>query len=231
MTATTSTNGRARKSLAEQIDRLDAILDGLAENLSEAVATAVTGVVKEAVAVAVQEAVHAAVLEVLTNAELHKRLGASQAPVTHPSVPVVVCLASTARRCWSWLVGITTDAYDTAKMVARRVASRAMEAVSRCLATGRVKLQEVREQVSKKPRTGWMLALALAALTKRFCGQLLVAILVAILVGVLVGVAFYVSGREIASVGCGLAGFAGSLLASAVSRLKKTLPLLMRGTL
>src|SRR5688572_26445700 len=31
---TSSTNGRARKSLAEQIDRLDSILDGLAENLN-----------------------------------------------------------------------------------------------------------------------------------------------------------------------------------------------------
>ena len=43
-----------RKTLASQIDRLDSILDGLAENLNEAVADSVKG----AVTVAVQEAVH-----------------------------------------------------------------------------------------------------------------------------------------------------------------------------
>ena len=42
---TTTTNGRVRKSLAEQIDRLDQILDGLANGLNEAVAM----VVREAV--------------------------------------------------------------------------------------------------------------------------------------------------------------------------------------
>ena len=33
-----SPNGRARKTLADQIDRLDRVLDGLAEGLNEAVA-------------------------------------------------------------------------------------------------------------------------------------------------------------------------------------------------
>jgi hypothetical protein len=222
--STTNTNGRtARKSLAEQIDRLDAILDGLADALNEAVAMAV----KEAVTVAVQEAVHAAVLEVLTNAELRKRLGVAQAPAGQPSAPVVVCLADTARRCWGWLVGVTMDAWDTAVTVARTAGSRAMEAVRRCLAAGRAKLQEVREQVSRKARAGWLLGLALAALARRFRKQLLAALLV----GVLVGVAFYLGGREVASVGCGLAGFVASLVANAVSRLKKVLPSLVRGAL
>src|SRR5262245_66223003 len=108
---TTTTNGRTRKSLAEQIDRLDAILDGLADALNEAVADAV----RDAVTAAVQEAVHAAVVEVLTNAELRKRLGVVPTPVTQPAVPVVVCLAGAARRCWNWLTG----AWATAKVVAR----------------------------------------------------------------------------------------------------------------
>ncbi len=59
-------NGRARKSLADQIDRLDGILDGLADALNQAVAEAV----KEAVAVAVR----AAVAETLANAELRRRI-------------------------------------------------------------------------------------------------------------------------------------------------------------
>jgi hypothetical protein len=215
-TTTTNPNGRTRKSLAEQIDRLDAILDGLADNLNAAVVDAVAGAVKDAVTVAVQEAVHAAILEVLTNAELRKRL---QPPASQPSAPVVVVLANTARRCWSWLTG----AFDTAKTVAKKAARKAMESVHRCVAAGRTKLEEVRDQVSKKARTGWMLAVALAAVAKRFRKQLLVALVV----GVLVGVACYFSGREIASVGCGLAGFVGSLATAAVSRLRRMLPFLL----
>ena len=46
-----------RKSLADQIDRLDTILDGLSEALNESVADAVRGVVGEAVRRALQEAV------------------------------------------------------------------------------------------------------------------------------------------------------------------------------
>src|SRR4051794_1032762 len=47
---TTMTNGRARKSLADQLDRLDLILTGLADALNEAVAQAVKDAVKAAVA-------------------------------------------------------------------------------------------------------------------------------------------------------------------------------------
>jgi hypothetical protein len=212
---TTTTNGRTRKSLAEQIDRLDAILDGLADALNEAVADAV----KDAVTAAVQEAVHAAVLEVLTNAELRKRLGVAQVTAVQPSAPVVVCLADAARRCWGWLTG----AWDTAVTVARTAGRKAVEAVCRCLIAGRAKLQEVREQASSKARTGWMLAVALAALARRFRKQLLVALAV----GLLVGVVFYLGGREVASVGCGLAGFAVSLATNAVNRLRRILPFLV----
>ena len=35
MTITTNTNGRVRTSLASQIDRLDALLDGLAEAIND----------------------------------------------------------------------------------------------------------------------------------------------------------------------------------------------------
>src|SRR4051794_14507111 len=63
-------NGRARKTLADQIDRLDHVLDGLAEGLNEAVAQEV----QRAVGRAVREAVQAAIKEVLTNPELAARL-------------------------------------------------------------------------------------------------------------------------------------------------------------
>jgi hypothetical protein len=212
---TTTTNGRTRKSLAEQIDRLDAILDGLADALNEAVADAV----KDAVTAAVQEAVHAAVLEVLTNAELRKRLGVTQVPASQPSAPVVVCLADVARRCWGWLAG----AWGTAKAVARLAGGKVMEAVHHTVAKARVKVHEVREQARIKARTGWMLAIALAVLARRFRKHLVVALGV----GVLVGIVFYFGGREVASIGCGLAGFTGSLATSAVNRLRRVLPFLL----
>src|SRR5688572_29651921 len=75
MTMTIATmNGRTRKSLAEQIDRLDSILDGLAENLNDAVATAAINGIKDVVALAIQEGVGSALIEVLSNPELRKRL-------------------------------------------------------------------------------------------------------------------------------------------------------------
>jgi len=70
MTAATR-NGTVRKSLAEQIDRLDQVLDGLAENLNGALAAAV----QEATGQAVQQAVRQALAEVLTNPDVLKLLG------------------------------------------------------------------------------------------------------------------------------------------------------------
>ena len=62
-------NGR-RASLADQIDRLDGMIDGLAEGLNEAVATEV----REAVGLAVQQALGQVLRELLTNPELLARL-------------------------------------------------------------------------------------------------------------------------------------------------------------
>src|SRR6187397_1410588 len=66
MTGTMVNNGRARKTLADQIDRLDGILDGLADALNTAVA--------EAVRQGVEVAVKAALAEMLAHPELRRRL-------------------------------------------------------------------------------------------------------------------------------------------------------------
>jgi hypothetical protein len=81
-TTTTVTNGRARKSLAEQIDRLDSILDGLSEALQGAVSEAVT----EAVGLAVKEAVRCVLAEVLTSPEFLERL--RQVAASHSTATV-----------------------------------------------------------------------------------------------------------------------------------------------
>jgi hypothetical protein len=74
-------NGKLRKSLAEQIDRLDAILTGLADALNKSVAAAVTA----AVAQAVREAVQAVLTDVLTNPELLQLLHGAAAGAAVPA--------------------------------------------------------------------------------------------------------------------------------------------------
>lgn len=80
---TTMTNGRARKTLSDQLDRLDSILDGLSEALTESVAAAV----KAATAQAVQQAVQATLTEILTSPELLTLLGTARA-----MPPIVECV-------------------------------------------------------------------------------------------------------------------------------------------
>src|SRR5262245_27825863 len=67
-TMTLTANGR--KSLAEQIDRLDGILDGLAAGLNEAVAAAM----KNAVVLAVREAIQTVLIEILANPHILERI-------------------------------------------------------------------------------------------------------------------------------------------------------------
>src|SRR5438270_1984167 len=87
MTTHASKNGQERKTLASQLDRLDAILDVLGEGLNEAVALAV----QEAVTVAVRQAVKVAVAEVLTNPDVLQRLrGAPVATAVPPPAPTTL---------------------------------------------------------------------------------------------------------------------------------------------
>src|SRR5262249_41814609 len=80
---TTMTNGRARKTLSDQLDRLDSILDGLSEALTESIAAAV----KAATAQAVQQAVQATLTEILTSPELLTLIGTARA-----MPPIVECV-------------------------------------------------------------------------------------------------------------------------------------------
>src|SRR5262249_49351399 len=77
---TTNTINRPRKNLADQINRLDSILDGLSDNLNEAVASAVQQTVAAAVKEAVTTGVTQAIVEVLTNPELVQLLHPPKTP-------------------------------------------------------------------------------------------------------------------------------------------------------
>src|SRR3954462_3538115 len=86
MTATkTNLNGQERKTLASQLDRLDAILDTLGEGLNEAVAQAVQEAVETAVREGVQQGVRGALSEILTNPEILAVLRDALAPEPAPT--------------------------------------------------------------------------------------------------------------------------------------------------
>ncbi|QJW94685.1 hypothetical protein [Frigoriglobus tundricola] len=74
MTATACTNGKPqRRQLADQLDRLDAIIDALAEGLNGAVADAC----REGTRLAVKDAI----VEIMTNPQLRAMLAPQAVPV------------------------------------------------------------------------------------------------------------------------------------------------------
>jgi hypothetical protein len=106
----TAFNGKShRKTLAEQLDRLDAIIDALAAGLNETVAD----VVRQAVTAAVQQTLEGLAQATLNNPELLRRLAEQLAPpaaaapqAAHeagPSHPGAARHALT--QAWSWLKG------------------------------------------------------------------------------------------------------------------------------
>jgi hypothetical protein len=79
MSVTTTTNGKPRKQLADQLDRLDGIIDALAEGLNGAVADAA----REGTRLAVKDAI----VEIMTNPDLRALLAPSVAPAPPPPTP------------------------------------------------------------------------------------------------------------------------------------------------
>ena len=68
----TTTNGTAeKKSLQSQLDRRDAILDGLADNLNDAVATAVRETIDQAVRAAIPNGCRALTSDLAIASALH----------------------------------------------------------------------------------------------------------------------------------------------------------------
>ena len=82
VTLNSRVNGNTpRKSLSNQLDRLDKILDGL----DGALTGAITEAVKDAVSSAVGEAVRATLMEVMTNPDILALVRGAQSPASPPS--------------------------------------------------------------------------------------------------------------------------------------------------
>jgi hypothetical protein len=202
---TMSANGRGqRKSLAGQLDRLDRVLDGLAEGLNEAVAHAV----KDVVSVAVE----AAVREVLTNAELLRRLrpDSQVRPGLLRTAAGMLCrgLVSAAKKGWNWATGLVGYCRN-----------KATESVSALQQGHKALVVHVRRGMTAFARRVWFARFVAMGLLLRFRKPLLVALAT----GIMIGVGCYLAGPAVASTVSGLAGFAGSLLASLLSRLRRVL--------
>jgi hypothetical protein len=202
---TMSTNGRGeRKSLAGQLDRLDRILDGFADGLHEAVAQAV----QETVAAAVE----AAVREVLTNAELRRRLHAEEAArpglLRRAASSLGRGLVSLAQGGWTWLTALVGQGRDrvTGAVTAFQQGRQALAA-------------SVRRGMSAFARRVWLSGFVAVGLLRRFRNPLLVATAG----GLVIGLGCYLAGPAVASAVSGLAGFVASLDAGAPGRLRRLL--------
>jgi hypothetical protein len=98
--STMETNSKARKSLSDQIDRLDHILDGLSEALEGAVADAV----QHAVGLAVKDAVQGVLTELLANPAVLAMLR-GPTPPTSPEGPPATSVPSPVRQRLAGLAG------------------------------------------------------------------------------------------------------------------------------
>lgn len=187
-----SLSARQRKSLADQIDRLDGILDGLADALNGAVADAV----KEAVGAAVKEAVQAVLREVLTNPQLTRVVADAHRPTAEPVEPKPVAngVAAAAKRVLSAVTAAGVWAVARAKWVVRSTARTAAAVVSKA------------DTCVRDTRAAVSVVAALAGITRR-------RVLVAAGIGMAVAVGCYLAGPVVASAACGLAASAASVAA------------------
>jgi hypothetical protein len=98
--STTETNNKPRKSLADQIDRLDSLLTGLSEAIEGTVAEAV----RRSVTVAIERAVEGLFTQLVANPAVVELLRGATAP-TSPEGPPATSAASPVRQRLAGLAG------------------------------------------------------------------------------------------------------------------------------
>jgi hypothetical protein len=167
---TLNANGQTRKSLAEQIDRLDSILDGLADALNETVVTAV----QEAVGRAVREAVQATLSEVQTNAELQQHLSPVEDAVP-PSSALRPVLRG-ARGVCDWLAGVARHTWKRSCSTVRQLCQATTEVVGQCVAVLGTVGRHVCRRTQAMLQGGWLRLVVLYESVLRWPGLVWVAL-------------------------------------------------------
>lgn len=120
MANTMNTNGRpVRKSLAEQLDRLEGVIETLADGLNQTVAE----VVKEAVTVAVQQAIEGMIQAVMANPQLLRHLAGQVNAPTANAAESKPTQPSLLKRAWQWMRTKAGNACTAIKVKARRLVS------------------------------------------------------------------------------------------------------------
>ena len=181
--ATTTTNGRpARPTLADQIARLDRLVDGLSENLAEMVVDAA------------RAAVVAAVQEVLSNPAVLAKLRDALPTATPATLPVATPvrgprLKERLARAWSWLGAKVRSVVGAGQAGLHRLGAAA---AWQC------------QRVQKAAQAVWLRL----RLLRHFRGQLLLAAGV----GVAAGVAAFLAAPWLAALLSGLGGFMTALV-------------------
>jgi hypothetical protein len=209
-------NGRAtRKNLASEIDRLDRLLDGLAENLNEAIADAVQAAVSQAV----RAAVEAALTEVLTSPELRQRLqqAAPPPPAPAPAPQQPHRSVQRLRSAWNWARVTLMQKASAAATELGQARSWIGSQVRRSCAA----LCQLCRQAVSRGTQAWEGATRLLPVLWQCRSPLLLALGV----GLVLGVGCYLAGPFVAATVSGLAGFAGSLMVSAMGQLYRLLTL------
>ena len=180
------TNHRPRKTLADQIDRLDTVLDALSDGLNESVRDVVANVVERVV----HEAVRAAVTEVLANVELQRRLATPTKADPKPIQRAWHGLTGLTTRCWNWMVGALRST--------GRIVTSSTAAVREHTHAG---VKETAQRIKRATTGAWLWLHMLTCLAVRLRRPLVAAIGV----GLAVSASSYVSGLAVASLVSGMA--------------------------
>ena|SRR5579864_552360 len=187
-------NVKPRKTLATQLDRLDRILDGLADNLNGAVAESV----KDAVAAAVKEAVK----EVLTNPALQQRMQDAQnaAMPAQPKKPLVRRVGNAMAGLWSRTKAVAKAGCKQAIAVANAsyIRARAGVANTRVIAQAKVRA------AVKRVRLAVPVLIFLAHRAKNLAWQYRKPVLLAAGVGAVIGLCCYFAGPWTAALAAGM---------------------------
>ena len=187
---TTTTNGRAeRKSLAGQLDRLDRILDGLADGLNEAVATAVKVGGDRRGGSRPGGSAH------------QRRTAAPPARPSRTAKPGFVRRAASA--LCRGLMSVAKGCWSCAAALAGNCRAKTTEAVS-AVREGRIGDggRRIRRGMTAFARQVWLGWFVAAGLVRRFRKPLLVAAAA----GTALGVACYLAGPTVSSLVNGVAG-------------------------
>jgi len=134
MSSTAVSNGKAKRSLATEIDRLDQMLDGLAKGLNEAVGDAV----KDALGGAMRETVQAVLTELFTNPEILAKLRAALGAM--PPVTAMTQPAPARRGLRQRLHGLWTGIRTCVRKIRQACATRIRRQCDRvCIIAGLIR--------------------------------------------------------------------------------------------